>query len=112
MFCNKSKFEALPADLQMIIRTAAMRSNLWMLSTFEAQNNIYLQKLINEHNVVLKKFPDPVLAKFKEYSAEVISEVTAKDPMSMKVYESFAKFKKNVGAWAKISEIPYYNITQ
>jgi len=112
MFVNKAKYDSLPADLQQIIESAAMRSNLWMLSTFEAKNNIYLQKLINEHNVQLKKFPDAVLAKFKEYSEEVISEVTSKDPMSMKVYESFSKFQKNVNAWAQISEIPFYNMSQ
>ncbi|PLX67706.1 MAG: ABC transporter substrate-binding protein [Denitrovibrio sp.] len=110
-FVNKAKFDALPTDLQVIIETATMRSNIWMLSQFEAKNNLYLQKLINEHNVKLKMFPEDVLSKFKEYSDEVIAEVTAGDAMSKKVYESFSKFQKDVGAWAKISEVPYHKFS-
>lgn len=111
LFVNKSKYEQLPDDLKLIIRTAAMRGNMWMLSTFESKNNTYLQKLINEHNVQLRMFPDDMLSKFKQYSEEVIQEITEKDPMSRKVYESFSKFKKSMGDWAQISEIPYHKIS-
>jgi len=111
-FINKSKFDALPVDLQQIIRSAAQRANLWMLSTFEAKNNVYLQKLINEHNVTLKKFPDEVLKTFKQYSDEVMEDIIAKDPMSKKVYESFSKFKKDISSWAEISEIPFHDLNK
>ncbi|WP_041223523.1 TRAP transporter substrate-binding protein [Deferribacter desulfuricans] len=107
MFVNKKAFESLPKDLQEIIVTAAYRSNLWMLSTFEAKNNFYLNKLINEHGVKLKQFPEPVLKQLKKYSQEVLEEIVEKDPLSKKVYDNFLAFKKNVVAWANISEIAY-----
>jgi TRAP-type mannitol/chloroaromatic compound transport system substrate-binding protein len=110
MFVNKSAFEALPADLQEIIVTAAVRSNMFMLSEFEAKNNEYLQKLINEHNVQLKEFPKDVIKQLRVYSDEVLAEVVASDPMSKKVYESFQGFQKNVRAWGNISEIAYSNL--
>lgn len=109
-FVNKKAYEALPKDLQEIITTAAMRSNLYMLSEFEAKNNEYLQKLVTEHNVQLKKFPDAVIAQLKKYAEEVLVEIAEKDPMSKKVYEDFKKFQKNVTEWGKISEIAYANI--
>ncbi len=108
MFVNKAAFEKLPKDLQAIIRTAAYRANMWSLCELEAQNNAYLQKLITEHNVQLKRFPDDVLEAFKKYSQEVIDEITSKDEMSKKVYESYQKFQKEISAWAETSEKAYH----
>ena len=109
LFVNKAAFEKLPKDLQRIIQTAAYRSNMWMLSEFESKNNFYLEKLIKEHNVQLKRFPKDVLASFKNYSREVIDDVTTKDPASRRVFESFDKFRKQVASWAEISEKVYHS---
>lgn len=106
---NKGHWDKLPKDLQMIIRTAAARANGWMLAEFEAKNNTYLQKLIHEENVDIRKFPDEVLKALKNYADEVITELTEKDPISKKVYESFDKFRKDVTSWAEVSERVYYS---
>lgn len=106
---NKSKWDSLPKDLQMIIRVAADRANVWMLSEFEAKNNTYLKKLIEEENVQVRKFPDEVLHALKGYTEEVIEEMTANDPQSKKVYESFNRFRKDVVGWAEVSEKVYYS---
>ena len=110
LFVNKTAFEQLPKDLQLIIRTAAYRSNIWMLSEFEAKNNLYLQKLIKEHNVQLKLFPQDVLETFKRYSKEVIEDIVTKDKTSRRVFKSFNKFQKEVSGWAAISEKVYHSV--
>ncbi|HHL73376.1 MAG TPA: TRAP transporter substrate-binding protein [Bacteroidetes bacterium] len=106
---SKPAFEKLPAELQGIIRAAAFRANTWMLSEFEAKNNEYLQKLVNEHHVQLRRFPDDVLAAFKRYSGEVIQELIASDEQARKIYTSFKEFKDNVSGWSRISEAVYYS---
>jgi TRAP-type mannitol/chloroaromatic compound transport system substrate-binding protein len=110
VFINKKRFEALPEDLQSIIRTAAYRTNIWMLSEFESKNYAYLKKLVEEHKVRLKRFPDDVLRAFKRYSEEVIEDVIAKDRMSKRVYESFRRFKRDISKWARVSEVAYYEL--
>ena len=109
LFVNKAKFESLPKDLQQIIKTAAFRANLWMLSEFESKNHEHVQKLVNEHNVKLTPFPDDVLKTLKTYSEEVIDEITSQDALSQKVYDSFSQFKKTIHGWANISEKLHYN---
>ncbi len=109
LFVNKSAYEQLPADLQAIIFAASQRSNVWMLSEFEAKNAVYLQKIKAEYKTEILEFPAGVLRAFREYSAEVIEEVTAGDAMSKKVYKSFAKFQKEIGEWADITERAYYS---
>lgn len=108
LFINKSAFDALPGYLKEIIRAAAQYANLWMLSEFEAQNHRYLQKIKDENKTRILKFPEDVLAGFKEIAADVFESITAKDPMSKKVYESFSKFRKAITGWANITEKIYY----
>ncbi|MBE8159000.1 MAG: TRAP transporter substrate-binding protein [Betaproteobacteria bacterium] len=71
-FVNKQAFDALPPHLQNAVETAAQAANLDMLSEFNARNGDALDKLINEHNVILKRFPDDVLKKLKVTSAQVV----------------------------------------
>jgi len=111
-FVNKKAFEALPKDLQEIVTTAAMASNLWMLCESETKNNFYLEKMVKEEGVQLKMFPPDVIRKLRAYSTEVLDEIAAKDPLSKKVYESFRKFQKQHQAWGEISESAYAGLNK
>jgi len=104
MIINKTAFESLPSDLQEIVRTATHRANIWMLSEFEAKNNFYLNKLIDEENVQLRQFPDEILQALKKAGKEVIEEMTASDPTAKKVFAEVQAFKKKIKAWNKVSE--------
>jgi TRAP-type mannitol/chloroaromatic compound transport system substrate-binding protein len=109
LIVNKSAFAELPKDLQGIIRSAAYRANLWILSTFETKNNEYLQKILDEKGVDVRKFPDNVIDALRKYSNEVIEEITASDAMSKKVYNSFSTFRKDFKKWSDITEGIYYS---
>ena len=106
-FVNKKAFEALPQHLQSVVAGAAQAANLDMLSEFTARNGAALDTLVNEHGVVLKKFPDEVLKKFKEASEEIVASVAQADSASQKVYSAFAKFRKEVAGWTNLSEAGY-----
>lgn len=112
LIVNKGQWDALPNDLQMMIRAAAARANVWMLSEFESKNNEYLQKIIADPKVSVRKFPDEVLRALKKYAEEVIAEMTAADPWSKRVYESFEAFHKKVAGWAQVSEKVYYELAE
>jgi TRAP-type mannitol/chloroaromatic compound transport system substrate-binding protein len=112
MMFNKKAYESLPKDLQMILDFACAESYGWMWSGFDADNGAALQELITKHKVELIRFPDAVLGSLKKLSDEVMDEITAKDPMSKKVYESFKKTQKEVGTWGTVSEQAYYNAIQ
>jgi TRAP-type mannitol/chloroaromatic compound transport system substrate-binding protein len=107
---NLDAWNTLPDDLKAIVEAATYRSNMWMLSEFEAKNNDALKTLINEHKVVPRQFPDSVLKALKKLSVEVLEELAASDPMSKKVYESFLTFQKNIFEWNKITEEPYQKL--
>lgn len=106
---NKSEFDALPPDLQEILRTAVMRQNIWTLSEFEARNAEYLAKLIQEEKVDIRPFPRDVIDTFRRLTHEVIDEVIQEDPASQKVYASLLAFKERSVGWANVSERVFYD---
>ena len=107
---NKSVFDALPPDLQSIIRTAALRLNHWMLCEFEAQNSIYLKKLIEEEKVEVRVFSFEILQTLRKITTEILEELTERDPASKKVYASYRSFQERARGWAEVSEKRYYEM--
>ncbi len=105
---NKKAFDGLPADLQAIIRGAAMHTHVWMFSQMEAKNSETLTKLLQE-GVDIRTFPQEVLNQLRVYTNEVISEMTTKDAFTKRVYESYDNFRKKATNWASISEKQFYN---
>jgi TRAP-type mannitol/chloroaromatic compound transport system substrate-binding protein len=108
-FVNKKALEALPKDLQSIVRHATRVANQDMLAEYTARNNQALDTLVNKHKVDLRRFPDDVLNKLKSLSDEVVAEVAAKDKLSKKVFESYRQFRDQALAWHDISERAYLN---
>ena len=107
---NLKAWNSLPDDLKAIVSAATYKSNIWMLSEFEAKNNAALRELIDVHKVQLKEFPEPVIKELKKLSAEVLDEQAATDPAFKEVYESFLAFQKNIYGWNKMSEEPYQKL--
>jgi len=110
-FVNKEQYDKLPADLQAILQTAAAWSNIWTLSQMEAKNAEALATLL-EKGVVIRRFPKEVLARLRQYTAEVISGITASDPFSRRVYESYDAFRKKAANYSLITEKEFYDKIQ
>lgn len=110
LFVNKFVFEQLPSHLQAIVRSAAARLNIWMLSEFEAKNAEYLEKLIAETDVEILPFPDEVLARLKEIANEVTLELVAQDPLNKRIYDSLMAFKKRINAWNDLTEKKFFEV--
>jgi TRAP-type mannitol/chloroaromatic compound transport system substrate-binding protein len=103
-------YNSLSEELKVIVRTACIAENDYILSEFNARNQRALKTLIEEHNVQLRRFPDDVLEILRDYSIEVMEDLAAEDPMSGRVYESYKTFAIEIGAWLKITEGMITNI--
>lgn len=109
---NKEKFDALPKDLQLIIETASLRLNQWMLSELEAKNTLYLERILAESNAEVRIFSDEILATLRSYTDELIAEMTTNDPFAKKVYDSYDSFRTKARAWSELTEKVFYNSLQ
>jgi len=104
---NRKALDSLPADLQSIVASACQAMNIGLFSEYTARNAVALQTLINEHQVKLKRFPPEVLDTLRDYAAQALSDLAAKDATSAKVYAAFEKFRKQVVGWTEVSEYAY-----
>lgn len=107
---NKRLLDTLEPDLKAILQTAAFRLNMWILSEFEAKNNEYLQKIINESDVEVRRLNPDILTQMKQYTKETIQELVDSDAKTKTLYESYSKFQKNINEWSQYSESAYYNM--
>ncbi|NND32940.1 MAG: TRAP transporter substrate-binding protein [Saprospiraceae bacterium] len=108
VFINSGIYQSLPYDLQAILEAACARLNLYMMTELEVKNAEYLA-IMREEGVDIRTFPTEVLDALKALTAEVIQEMTDKDPKSAKVYASFKAFKAMDKDWSNLTERVFYN---
>jgi TRAP-type mannitol/chloroaromatic compound transport system substrate-binding protein len=104
---NKEAFDALPEDLRSIVLNACKVVNQDMLAEYTARNPVALQTLLKKHGVDMRPYPDDVILKLKQLSAEVVAEIAKKDDFSQKVFASYQKFLQQSQEWSNISELAY-----
>ncbi|AMO54369.1 ABC transporter substrate-binding protein [Endozoicomonas montiporae] len=106
---NLDAWNALPEDLQAMVKASIRAVNQDMLDEYTARNNAALNQLVSEHGVKLRRLPDDVLKELKKTSDEVTAEVAATSDVAKRVYESFNAFRKQSMEYHKISEEAYYD---
>lgn len=104
---NLEWWENLSAADQAVIKAAAGQENVLMISEYNANNGAYLEKLVTEQGVKLRRFSDDIYDSFAEASEEVFAEVKDHSDLAARVHASFAEARTSLGAWAKISDQAY-----
>lgn len=104
---NRTAWEALPTDLQHVVRHACQSTNEDMLAEFTTRNGVALKTLVEKHGVQLKRFSDDVLTKIGRVARDVVGEIAAKDPLSNSVYASFNAYRSQSVSYTRISEEAY-----
>lgn len=107
MGMNRSKWDSLTPTEQAIIRTACSDVNHLSIGEFTYQNGVYLEKLVNEEGVQLRQFPQDVMARVQEISADIRSDAGKQGDLERRIYESFEDALLKMRGWARISDSPY-----
>jgi TRAP-type mannitol/chloroaromatic compound transport system substrate-binding protein len=104
LICNQKAFSELPADIQKMVETVAIKYNSLILAECEQKNRSYMHKIFQESQAKFLPFPEEVMKVLKSHAEEVIKSVADKDEFAAKVYESFLKFKNEAMEWSKVTE--------
>ena len=87
---NKSKFAALPKDLQEIVRTASQAEYDQVASDFYANDPRALATLVSKHGVKVQQFSDEILSAGAKAATEVLTGVrNSENALAKKTAESF-----------------------
>jgi TRAP-type mannitol/chloroaromatic compound transport system substrate-binding protein len=104
---NKSAFEALPEDLQEILKAGTEVMNQLLMDELTAKNNEALRVLVEEHGVELRKLPDDVLVELRDISNQVVAELANTDEVTRRIYDSYKSFQEGVENYHSIAEDAY-----
>ncbi|MDP1648374.1 MAG: TRAP transporter substrate-binding protein [Rubrivivax sp.] len=105
---SKSKFKALPADLQEIVRTACQAEYDQVASDMYANDPRALQTLVDKHGVKVHQFPDVILEAGAKASVEVLTAVRNSDnALAKKTAESFIAALNLLRTRAESTDTPY-----
>ena len=103
LMISKKAFNALPKDIQGIVRHVAAAANIIAHTSAEALNGDALEDLVNNHGVKVSELPTDVIEELRKKTAEVLEAGAAANPMTRKVHDSFMSFKKKHDKWANSS---------
>lgn len=107
---NLKKYNSLPKDLQAILINAMKLSAYKMVvqANDESAKNWETMKQ-NYPNIKVKTFPKSVFEKLRKANAELLKELSAKDPLSKEIIASRLAYLKKIRAWTDISDKAYLN---
>ncbi len=105
---NKSKFTALPKDLQQIIEIASQAEYDQVASDFYAKDPIALKTLVDKHGVKVHSFPDEILKAGAAAALAVLTDVrNSDDPLTRKTAESFVAALNMLRTRTELIDSPY-----
>ena len=112
MGINRELWDDLSAQERAAVENAASAENDYMLAEFNSQNARALATLVNEHGVKLTRFPDEILDAMARISVEVLAETAASDPLTGRVFESFASSMARTSRWGEIGERAFTRVRE
>jgi len=105
---NKSKYKALPADLQEIIRTACQAEYDQVASDMYANDPRALDVLVSKHGVKVHQFSDDILSAGAKAATEVLTGVRNSDnALAKKTAESYISALNLLRTRAESTDSPF-----
>ena len=104
---NASWWGKLSKSDQAIIEAACNEENARQMAETNANNGVYLTRLIKEQGVKLRKFNDDIYDSFGEAAKEVFDETRQHSKLAAEIHDSFAKVRDDVGRWNGLSDTAY-----
>ena len=108
LLISKAAWDALPADLQQIVKTACMAACLESMTWSEAVNGEALSDLVDNFGVTAAVLPEAVVEALGTATADTLATRAAADPLVKEVHDSYMAFKANHDRWAGVSEGPWH----
>jgi len=104
---NKSWLTTLPRWQQVAIETACHQENDLMAAEFNANNGQYLNMLIRDHGVQLRRFNEDIYDAFGDAAEQTFDEIRQHSDLANRIHESFLNARTQVGGWMNIADVPY-----
>jgi TRAP-type mannitol/chloroaromatic compound transport system substrate-binding protein len=107
MIINKQAYEALPTELQLIVKGACATENMLMHAEYEANNARSFLELQKVEGLQILPYPDDVLKAFFETANETLAETANIGDINRRIYESFQTYRKAAVEKSRVMDSPF-----
>lgn len=105
---SKSKYQALPKDLQAIIRDCSQAEYDQVAADFAANDPRALQTLVNDHGVKVRQFPEDLQEAGAKAAKEILTGLRdSDDALTKKTTESYIKALNIVREKTENTDLPF-----
>lgn len=103
---NKTAWEQLPKEYQVIFQTAAVEANLTMQAQYDAANGEALERLTLKGTKLLPYSPE-ILQATQKAAFELFEETASQDATFKVIYEQWKAFRTQIYRWNQINELSF-----
>ncbi|MFJ1298339.1 TRAP transporter substrate-binding protein [Pseudomonadota bacterium AL_CKDN230030165-1A_HGKHYDSX7] len=109
VFIDRAKFQALPTDLQEIVRQAAQAAALRSAARANDRNAVALREL-EAAGIRVKPFPAPVLKALRDATQSELDVSAQADPDASRVIESWRAYKARVAPYSLQADMAVFSV--
>ncbi len=91
---NKQAYDALPKELQHVVKGACATENMLMHAEYTLNNTRAFAELQKMDSIQILPYPDDILKAQFEISNEVLADTARLGDINKRIYESFEAFRK------------------
>lgn len=106
---NKKLWDSFSAEDRAMITMVAAAEYTTSLAEFNANNAKALRQLSQDKSIEIRKFDDTLLQALGKATQDVLGEIGQKDPMTRRIYESYAAFRGLSTHWVDVAERGFLN---
>ncbi|MES2187519.1 MAG: TRAP transporter substrate-binding protein DctP [Pseudomonadota bacterium] len=108
VFIDRSKFLALPADLQQIVRQSAQAAALRSIARAQDRNATAMKEL-EARGTPIRAIPPAVLQALKQATAEELAQSARSDPDAARVIQSLSAYRARIAPYTAQADGQVYN---
>ena len=102
LLVNRASWDRLSAEQQRYLENACTAGTTWALSRGLATQGEALE-FFKSQGVVVHRWPEPLLERFREVAAQVMEEASAADPAFREAWESLQAFRRKNAEWRALA---------
>ena len=111
LLVSQRHFDELPEYYQHILSAVCAETFINRLSTYDAVNPFALQRLVRDHGVTLRQFPQDIMDAAWRESNNYLEEQAAASPSFKEVWDSYKAFRDISFPYAAGNQLSYEQAT-
>ena len=104
---NRKLWDALSEELRQIIETACIAEHAYSLSEVNRANALTINQLIEEHGVMVRRFPADFLEQARQVADSVLDDLQSTDDITARIVSSYRASRDLQIGWSRFGSLAF-----